>query len=224
MRVKIIFAFALLFTFSTMTIIAQESDSSSTPSRTETDDIQTLIKIKPDTHKGFYASVGVSMGYMNGNEYYERSFNPGIIVNRKFALGFEVSNFAANIDVFAKDDSFEFNSDFDGRSGGLFFAPIFFSTKVVHFSFPITLGVGELNGYAYRTDAWGETFLLASDDDYYAYIRPGVEVEINLRKRVRLGLNARYQHAIGVNFDDIYDLKNPLNGVVGGVNLKIGLF
>ncbi|MCD4705447.1 hypothetical protein K8R66_05225, partial [bacterium] len=115
--------------------------------------------------------------------------------------------------------------------------PIIWAKHVVHVSFPVLVGAG---GVSLLEDKY---YLNKWEDDYYyeslasqAYfvVEPGVEVEFNMVKFLRIGLGAYYRYTSDVALTYIkYDHQNgdtkitkkpELSGFSFGLSLKFGKF
>lgn len=106
--------------------------------------------------------------------------------------------------------------------GGITIEPVFFSKKLVHISFPVLLGMGatSLSHFdLYDSQTYEANW---SDPDYYYIVRPGMNIEINLLRILRLDLGFNYRFTTGYNFNNT----NPgnLNGWSGNIGLKLGWF
>jgi hypothetical protein len=107
--------------------------------------------------------------------------------------------------------------------GGMTIEPVFFSKKLVHVSFPVLLGVGGTsftnqslyNENTYMEDSW-------MNPEMYFIARPGVNIEINLLRILRLDFGVNYRFTSG------HDMQNAtpsmLNGWSGNIGLKLGWF
>lgn len=107
--------------------------------------------------------------------------------------------------------------------GGITLEPVLFSKKLVHVTFPVLLGAGgtSLTNHSLYDE---ETF---DEDDWmnpemYFIVRPGINMEINLLRILRLDLGVSYRFTSG------YEMQNVpvsmLNGWSGNLSLKLGWF
>jgi hypothetical protein len=106
--------------------------------------------------------------------------------------------------------------------GGLTIEPVLFSKKLIHVSFPVLLGVGASSltrESIYHENTYDESWL---NPEMYFVARPGVNLEINLLRILRLDIGINYRFTSG------YDLQNistsNLNGWSGNIGLKLGWF
>ena len=116
-----------------------------------------------------------------------------------------------------------------GGYGGLFLEFIVNPSSPVHLSFPLTVGAGGVS-YARndRTFPRDSNFL---DEDSQAFfvVEPGVELELNLIKimRIAFGVSYRYTSSIGLNYlnnGGRIIAEDALRGFNAGVTLKFGKF
>lgn len=109
--------------------------------------------------------------------------------------------------------------------GGLLLEPVIAYRSPVHVSLPIILGAGGC-GHQYTTDRrpGGDQgdFRYGEDGRAFFLAEPGVEVEVNLLRIVRLGLGASYRFTSDLNIQGVPD--NALRGFDLTASLKVGVF
>lgn len=175
-------------------------------------------------------------GYLAFNE-------KGVILNDQVGLlsGGEVSlvfGHRLNIGFFGYGKTNRVQSNFvDGDGfrhyyelgmGGMKLERVFFTNSAIHFSLPISMGVGAmtLNRYALtdyelysNSNNWENALY---DFDTFVFIEPGLNLELNLLKHLRLDAGIGYLFT-----DEIYlaGTNNwPLNNLTGNISLKLGWF
>ena len=89
------------------------------------------------------------------------------------------------------------------------------SKKLVHFSFPLYLGYGEVQMDNYEGEA-------ALGESNFFKIEPAALLEINLHKYVRLNLGAGYRIISNMNYRNFN--QSDISGVTGYIGFKFGLF
>lgn len=112
--------------------------------------------------------------------------------------------------------------------GGIKLERTFFTNSVIHFTVPVNVGVGGMSLsrrsiYDYEMydnpDNWGNALY---DFDTFVFIEPGVNLELNLFKHLRLA------GGVGYFFTDEMRLAGtgakPLNNFTGNVSLRLGWF
>ncbi len=107
--------------------------------------------------------------------------------------------------------------------GGLLIEPIIAHRSAVHVTLPIIIGAG---GCVYETyEPLAEEYdPLTDDQDDQAFfvVEPGIELEMNLIKLVRLGIGASYRYTTDITLPGTPT--DALRGFNTGVTIKIGSF
>lgn len=107
--------------------------------------------------------------------------------------------------------------------GGLFIEPIIAHRSAVHVTLPLIIGAG---GCGYQTythlppDLDPRTYV--TDDQAFFVIEPGIELEVNLVRLVRLGVGASYRYTSDIDLPGTP--KDALRGVNAGLSIKVGRF
>ena len=87
--------------------------------------------------------------------------------------------------------------------------------------FPFEIGTGEIE-LDLKDSYENDQIIIPSGDAWFAYLEPGVAVEINLQKFIKLNLSAGYRFVSDVTFRNISE--KDLKGFTFTTGLKIGLF
>jgi hypothetical protein len=183
-------------------------------------DIQTLTG--PGHNVGFYFGFHSEYSQIAGYDAFGAGGTFAIIANHGLAIGFSGKGFITEPYIIVPGENTSYN--YAGGYGGILIEPIIFPKFPVHVSFPILLGAGgiaqsTLTNYNYPyeyTDGYIE------DAEAYLIAEPGVELEFNVARWLRLGLGASYRFT--TTFEPSVFETNPLNGFTGGFSLKIGKF
>lgn len=175
-------------------------------------------------------------GYLGFNE-------KGVVLNNQIGLmsGGELSlvfGHRLNIGFFGYGKTNQVQSNFiDDQGfrnyyelgfGGMKIERVFFTNSMIHFTVPVSFGVGAmtLNRYSVldyeyysNTNHWENSLY---DFDTFVFIEPGVNVELNLLKHVRLsgGLGYLFTDEVRLAGTNAY----PLNNLTGNISLKLGWF
>lgn len=80
---------------------------------------------------------------------------------------------------------------FGAGYGGLFVEPTVFRRSMVHLSFPLAFGAGGM-GYSYPRQNGQEGGRVRTDAATFFFVEPGVELELNVVRNVRLGVGGSY--------------------------------
>jgi hypothetical protein len=198
--------------------ISQENEDKKKPFRSN--DTETLANRKGGF--GGFLEMNTMPTYLNNQ--------PGLIAGGGFSLVFGHSLNLGFAGYGLISDIHSNNIDSAGNFyhlqtgyGGMTIEPVLFSKKLIHVTFPVLLGIGGTSltsqsiydENTYEEDAWlnPEMFFIA---------RPGVNIEINLLRILRLDLGVNYRFTSG------YDMQNVsssmLNGWSGNIGLKLGWF
>ncbi len=135
----------------------------------------------------------------------------------------DVPNKAYDAHRLAFGDSLRRGSIFRMGYGGLLIELIIAPRSPVHVSLPVIIGAGGCGYQTYmrRTDDFDP---FEYGDDYQAFfvVEPGIELEINLIKLVRLGLGASYRYTTDIDLPAT--AKDALHGFNAGLTVKVGCF
>jgi hypothetical protein len=169
---------------------------------------------------GFYLAPGYQLTQATGQTVHSFQGSAGVIFNKRFSLG---AAFFTTLNEFTPE--METNDDLylDLRYGGLRAEYILNPDKLVHFSFPLTIGGGEASmDYKGDLDIDDDPF----GEDYFFFIEPGVQAEVNLIKNARLFAGASYRITSGLD----YTYRNPANqsvniqsGDINGLGVNVGI-
>jgi hypothetical protein len=180
-------------------------------------EIKTLFK--PDKRDGFY--LGSSIGYspIDNSNGLVLSSRFGWIMDRWFTFGLSGSVFANNIDKF----NYSYSSTNDalflgGAYGGLFIEPILAPMKPIHLSFPVIIGGG---GAVAFNDFYSNSPDDFSDDVFFM-IEPGMELEVNFTRWMRIAAFVSYRYTSDINMDNVS--AGALRNYTTGMSFKIGWF
>lgn len=184
------------------------------------DGIRTLTG--PGRRLGFY--FGFSTGYMqvDGYDAFSAGATLAMIANHGLAIGFTGKGFFSEPHKLNSGSNTSYN--YAGGYGGFLIEPIILPKSPVHISFPILLGGGGIS-YNKLTDLdypYEYTDVYIEDTDAFLIAEPGIELEMNVVRWMRVGVGGSYRFTTSLgpeNFDS--DL---LNGLSAGLSLKFGMF
>lgn len=219
MKTKIL-VFALLSVFSIQLINAQE--------KVEEDQIEyrTLFKEKDKkTKHGGYAALTFGYTDIDTKAAMHVGGRFAWVVNQTFAFGVAGKGFFNNLDK--PYPVAETDYTVAGGYGGLFFQPIIFPNNPVHISFPILVGAGGVtvnpmdknNKYHWDYDYNYDTY--PYDYDWFFVIEPGVDVEFNLLRYMRMSVGASYRFTNNINL--VYDYTEEATGADKEIVLDQGV-
>jgi hypothetical protein len=195
---KFIFLTTLLFV---ATIVLAQNDSLK-----KQNEIKTVFGNKKITH-GVYLGFSVGYSVIDNKDAFTSGARLMWVIGHSFAWGLAGGGFSNNFHDYS-------GQSLNGGYGGLMFEPILLPKQPVHVSFPIMLAVGGV-AKSYD-DVWQEDYN-ADDADAFFIAEPGVELEMNLLKFIRISVGASYRITT-----EIY-LENENNDVLNGLNTMVSL-
>jgi hypothetical protein len=210
---KIIIGVMSIMTFGFVS--GQESDK-------EEKEIKTLFSGVEST--GFYFGYKTKIGDLNGESSLMLGGELAMVMSSKFNVGFVGYGLITNVDA----DTYAGNAEklsLHFGYGGFLLDPVIASKSMVHITVPVIVGVGYAGVHLkeeFFKDFGKEDYEYESKTDAILVVEPGMNVEINLFKHVRLGLGASYRYVYDSNVNEISD--EELSGMSGNVSLKFGWF
>ena len=188
-------------------------------SQNDTEEYKTIFQ-KDRVKHGGYGGLSFSYSQIDGDNAFIFGARGGWIIDHKVSIGFAGYGFISNLHFNYLSDNTD--SDLAGGYGGLLFEYILFPFSPVHVSFPLLIGAGGISyidDWNVNFDFWDRHSLNA---DAFFVIEPGVELEFNLIRfmRMSVGLYYRYTSDIQLAGTD----RHALNGLTTGITLKFGKF
>lgn len=198
----------VLFVLATLTTSAQ-SDK----------EMQTLFKQGEITYGG-YGGPRVALSSFNGKNTWLVGGRGGVIFNSSFAVG-GAGYGIANSPQFTNIDTNKV-AYLEGGYGGLLLEYILLPNKLVHLSFPVIIGAGGLLYSETRAidDADFDQSIIANTS--FFVLEPGVELEINIIRFMRLAAGVSYRYTNGMNLPNTSS--SAFNALSLSVSLKFGRF
>lgn len=183
-------------------------------------DIQTLTG--SGRNVGFYFGFSTGYSQVDGYDAFSAGTTIAMIANHGLAIGFSGKGFFTEPYEFAPNSNTSFS--YAGGYGGFLIEPIIFPKYPVHASFPILLGGGgisrnRMTDFDYPYDY---TEFYVEDVEAFMIVEPGIEIEFNVARWMRLAMGASYRFTTSLEPSE-FD-KNPLNGFTGGLSFKFGMF
>lgn len=214
MRTKLNLLVAL-FLISALTLNAQNDKD---------EHMQTLFGNGPVAYGG-YGGPRVTYSKFDGRDVWMVGGRGGVIFNHVFSIGgagYGIVNSPFYSSITYKDSTFS-DVTLQGGFGGMQLEFFLKPMKVLHISFPVLIGAGDLmlvadRPYAYDSDLEDRIICHGS----FFVIEPNIEVELNVIRFMRLSLGVGYRYTPGVDLADIPS--NAFNSVEGSISLKFGSF
>lgn len=175
---------------------------------------------KREKRDGFYGSFATGYSPIDNKNSIVFSSRLGWIMDHWFAFGIVGTGFIndiENLDYYYYNSSSSEEYSLTGGYGGLFAEPMLFPLKPVHLSFPVIFGVGGASRFNNTMN-----YVDYSDLDYFYVVEPGVELEFNFTRWMRIAFYGTYRYTSDINIENISS--SALRNYTAGVNVKIGLF
>jgi hypothetical protein len=160
--------------------------------------------------------------------------NIGVILNHNWSVGL-AGSFIANPgnlyyeNIYHPDElSAMYGANMVGGYGGGLFEYTAFPKSVVHFSVPVIIGAGYFayvddlyygNNYNYDYHNWDYNTI---DWNVCFVVEPGVKLEFNIVKMLRLGLGVSYRYS--PNFELVNTPTDLINQFTGRFSIRFGKF
>ncbi|MCD4730239.1 MAG: hypothetical protein K8R74_06555 [Bacteroidales bacterium] len=206
--------------------MAQEDDSKSTQ------EYRTLFNTDKITHGG-YGAVLFNYSQIDGKDAFLAGMRGMWLINHGIGIGVGGYGFVNDLKFDNPMGSTTEDYYLAGGYGGLVIEPIIGAKHPVHVSVPVLIGAG---GVAYIRDYWRPQY---HPDDYnyytedasaYFVLQPGIELEFNMVKFLRIGLGAYYRYTSDIHLSvwknefESTDVTPDLKGFSFGLSLKFGKF
>lgn len=189
-------------------------------------EIRTLFGNNDKISHGGYGALLINYSQFDDKDVVLVGARGGWIINHGIAIGLGGYGFANQIKYYDMEIGGQTYDDYflSGGYGGLLIEPILLPSNPIHVSLPVLIGAGGAayvnNGwYDYNEDSW-EYYTI--DSSPFFVIEPGIEVEFNVVKFMRIGLGAYYRYTSGLNL--VNTDEHIMDGFSGGLSLKFGKF
>lgn len=176
------------------------------------------------THGG-YGGLSINYSKIAGADAILVGARGGWIINHGISIGLGGYGFANDIKYEKTINDVTDKYTLAGGYGGLLIEPIIGAKWPVHISIPVLIGGG---GASYINNYWNDDYepcgyySYSGDSDAFFVIEPGLEIELNMVKFMRLAVGGYYRHTSNI---DLVDTETDiLNGFSGGITLKFGKF
>jgi hypothetical protein len=187
-------------------------------------EMRTLFGNNDKISHGGYGALLINYSQFDGKDVVLVGAKGGWIINHGITLGIGGYGFANQVSFSDLTISGENNLYLSGGYGGLLIEPIIFPMRPVHISIPILIGGG---GAAYVNESYYDS--QHQDWNYYTVdaspffvLEPGIEIEFNVVKFMRIGLGGYYRYTSGLNL--VETPEHIMDGFSAGLSLKFGKF
>jgi hypothetical protein len=184
------------------------------------EDMQTLFGNGIKTFGG-YGGPRVAFSSFNGKDAWLVGGKGGVILNRHFVIGGAGYGIVNSPKFYISDD--EPVAYLEGGYGGLLLEYIIKPLKVLHLSFPLVVGGGNLmysdSPVSMDDHNFNQSILYNSN---FFVIEPGAELELNVVRFMRIAIGVSYRYAHNINLPNTPS--NAFNSFSGTFALKFGRF
>jgi len=183
-------------------------------------EIQTLTG--PGHATGFYFGFHSEYSQIAGYDAFGAGGTFALIANHGLAIGFSGKGFFT--EPYKVLPASNTSYSYTGGYGGFLIEPIIFPKYPVHVSFPILLGAGGiarsiLTDYNYPYEY---TQVYVENAEAFLVAEPGVEIEFNVARWMRLALGGSYRFTTPLE-STVFE-SNPMDGFTAGFSMKFGKF
>jgi hypothetical protein len=184
------------------------------------EDMQTLFG-KGITTIGGYGGPRVAYSNFNGKETWLVGGRGGVILNRSFVIG-GAGYGIVNSPIFNISEEVPV-AYLEGGYGGLLLEYIVKPMKLVHLSFPLVIGGGNLMYSDTPMSMEGHDFnqRVLYNTNFFV-IEPGAEIELNVVRFMRIAVGVSYRYAHNLNLPNTP--RSAFNSFSGTFALKFGRF
>jgi hypothetical protein len=193
----------------------------------QNDQIATLFGKNKDAKLGWF--VGIDNGYtqFESRDVHLCGINAGLIINHNFTVGFSGSGWTNRNNMYYENITDSTGAYLEGGFGRMLFEFTPFAQSAIHLTFPLMIGGGgasyinDKDYYEWDEDEW-DTYHKNIDTDLFYTIEPGVRIEANICKIIRLNAGISYRYVSGLELKNTSaDLMNNFTATIG---LKFGKF
>jgi hypothetical protein len=163
-------------------------------------------------HVGLVLAPSVEVTKMDGAPATVFGLRGGINLKDKFSLG---AFFKTAINEIRPSSESSSNFYMDYKVWGGFAEYTVLSKKIIHLTFPIYVGYGEVE----MDNELGDIRL---GDANFFHIEPSALLEINLHKNVRVNIGSGYRVITQMTYRNLSNA--DISGLVGHMGLKFGIF
>jgi hypothetical protein len=210
---------AILIALSILTLSLEGFAQDTVKQKTKSDEIQTLFK-KGKHANGGYGSLWGGYTQVDGKDGFCYGLSGAWLIGHTLGVGIAATGFL-NDYVLGHNLGSQYQS-LQGAYGGLFIEPIIFGKFPVHVSFPCTFGIGGVAQLDARYWDHYDYEYTYRDSDLFFVAEPGIDLELNMLKHLRLGIGARYRFTSSTQLTDYS--KDALNGFSLNLGIKFGKF
>lgn len=208
------FVSVLMFSLIGLYAIAQDDNSK----------METLFGDGPTTYGG-YGGPRVAYTQFDGQDAWLVGGRGGVVINHSFVIGgagYGIVNSPSFLNIEYEGTTYP-KAYLEGGYGGMYLEYILMPNKIVHLSFPVLVGAGGLLYAETSAASAGGNFeeTIITNTSFFV-VEPGVEVELNVVRFMRVSAGISYRYTKGVELPNTPT--NAFNSLSGSISLKFGKF
>ena len=184
---------------------------------------------------GYFLDLSGSYSKFGHKDVFMPGISMGVILNHHWTIGMQANGIGNSRNLsytnvhFNETDSTWQNGKLGGGYGGVLFEYTLFPKSVVHVSFPLIIGGGYMFYYKedHQTDHHHSNHnnnwhMTTYSHDYFFTVEPGIRIEINLAKMLRMGIKVSYRYSPDFKLPTVST--DLINQFTAGIDLRIGKF
>jgi len=191
--------------------------------KTYAQETKVLFNVPKITNIGYYLAPEYQYGQIS-NEYTSfRGISAMVLLNNRLGMGIATHTVSSQTFAPASINSNPLIStiySLQSRFTGLKFEYILMPTKLIHITFPLLIGTA--NAGAVRSGGGGKG--RGPMPNNYFVVQPGVQVEMNVIKYIKLYTGINYRLSNGINIINQNLPSSTLQGLSYNFGAKIGVF
>jgi hypothetical protein len=172
-------------------------------------------------HVGYYIGPDATYTQFDGRSVYMAGLSGGIIINHVFSLGLGLSGIVNPGHLWYDNVEGQDGGYLYGGYGGVKMEFKVLPKAPVHVSFPVIIGGGGLVYTTWSLDRYDYDYDYIIDWDSFFVVEPGVMVEVNLLKFMRLGAGISYRYT--PDLDITLGKSGNDNGLINNFNANLSL-
>ncbi|MBN3034620.1 MAG: hypothetical protein JW861_03480 [Bacteroidales bacterium] len=182
---------------------------------------RTIFGSENITHGG-YGAISMNYSRIDGKDAFLAGGRGAWVINHSLAIGLGGYGFANDIEYTVP--GVEEDVALVGGYGGLLIEPVIAPKYPIHVSVPVLIGAGGVSYIRkhWSTSCYGCEDYYSEDASAFFLLEPGLELELNLVRFMRIALGGYYRITSDVAL--VNTGKKVLHGFSGGLTLKFGKF
>lgn len=188
----------------------------------ETKEPRTLFGNTPPKQWGVVLSPSLQGAQIFGEPALFTQIGAGLVLNQAWTIGGFVGTTPFELFPVNRQGPFGIPTDFSFYTYGGFLSYSLQSHRLLHFSFPLALGVIETD---MDNRDWNELDAIPSvdGDDYRLFVEPGLNLELNIHKYVRAFAGVSYRfHTVSLYQEG--DVPATGDYLLVNAGLRVGVF